>query len=71
MFFFDYGGVPYPEGLIGDQMAYFNHENIARILFSGFKDEDDKIIIDNINRYLEGLLPVQYRTKYGKYTTMG
>ena len=49
LFFFDYGGVPYPEGVIGDQMVYFNHNSIARILFSGFKDEDDKIVVDNIN----------------------
>lgn len=53
LFFFDYGGVPYPEGVIGDQMVYFNHNSIARILFSGFKDEDDKIVVDNINKYLE------------------
>ena len=27
-YFFDYGGVTYPEGLVGDQMAYFNADKI-------------------------------------------
>ena len=30
--FFDYAGVPYPQGLISDDLLYFNHENIAKTL---------------------------------------
>ncbi len=50
--FFDYGGVQYPEGLSGDQMAYFNHDGIAKVIFSGYSDDDDKVIVDNINKFV-------------------
>lgn len=50
--FFDYGAVLYPEGLTGDRMAYFNHDAISRILFSGYDDEENKNCAENINRYL-------------------
>lgn len=50
--FFDYGGVQYPEGLSGDQMAYFNHDGIAKVIFNGYSDDDDKVIVDNINKFV-------------------
>lgn len=52
MIFFDYGGVLYPEGLIGDQMAYFNHDGIEKVIFEGYNDDESKIFADNINTYL-------------------
>lgn len=52
-YFFDYGGVPYPEGLTGDQIAYFNHEQLAKVVFEGFRDDDDAIIVGNIHNYVE------------------
>lgn len=51
--FFDYAGVPYPEGLVDDKIAYFNHDNIAKVVFKGFSDDDDKIAIDNINKFID------------------
>lgn len=51
-FFFDYGGLPYPQGLNGDQILYFNIDTIAKVFHEGFSDEDDKIITDAINEYL-------------------
>lgn len=51
--FFDYGGAQYPEGIIGDQIAYFNHEGISKVIFKGYSDEDDKVIVENINKYAE------------------
>ena len=41
-FFFDYGGVAYPEGLIGDQMVYFNADKINKVVFKGYSDIDDE-----------------------------
>ena len=52
VFFFDYGGVLYPDGLTGDQMTYFNHNGIRKIVFRGYEDKDDKIIQDALNRFL-------------------
>lgn len=52
VFFFDYGGVPYPEGLVSDRAAYFNKEDIAKVVFMGYQDEDDDMAVENIRRYL-------------------
>lgn len=50
--FFDYGGVLFPDGLTGDQMAYFNHDGIDTVSFEGYNDDDSKTVAENINRYL-------------------
>lgn len=50
--FFDYGAVLYPEGLIGDRMAYFSHDAVSKVVFFGYDDEESKICTNNINNYL-------------------
>lgn len=50
---FDYGGVPYPEGLMDDKMAYFQHEAISKVVFEGYKDLDEEATVDKINAYIE------------------
>ena len=52
-YYFDYGAVPYPEGLVSDQMAYFNADAISRVVFEGYHDVDDEAMMDNIRRYIE------------------
>lgn len=52
-FFFDYGAVPYPQGLISEHMLYFNHENISKVVFEGYRDIESDNVSDNINRFLE------------------
>ena len=38
---YDYVGVLYPEGHIGDQFQYlFNHKDISEIIFRGFEDDE-------------------------------
>ena len=51
--FFDYAGAAYPEGLISDQVVYFNHDGIAKVVFEGYKSEDDEIVVENIHRYID------------------
>ena len=51
--FFDYGGVPYPEGLQDDQMAYFQHEGIDNVVFEGYTDIDNDMTVKKIFGYLE------------------
>lgn len=51
--FFDYGGSLYPQGIIGDQILYFNHKDIAKVVFEGYSDDDDKMMVDNINDWYE------------------
>lgn len=51
-YFFDYGGVLYPDGLVGDQMVYFNHDSIAKVIFEGYEDDDNAVMLENIETYL-------------------
>ena len=51
-FFFDYGGVTYPEGLVGDQMAYFNADKINKVVFEGYTDIDNENMVENINQFI-------------------
>jgi hypothetical protein len=44
--YFDYGACLYPEGLIGDQLAYFNHDAIQRVVAEGYADEDDALHLE-------------------------
>ncbi len=51
--YFDYGGVPYPEGLQDDKMAYFQHEAVSKVVFTGYTDLDDEATVEKIFNYLE------------------
>ena len=53
LIFFDYGGVPYPEGLQDDQMAYFQHDAITKVVFRGYSDLDDEATIEKIFAYMD------------------
>lgn len=52
-YFFDYGAVLYPDGLVGDQMVYFNHDSLDKVIFAGYEDEDNEVMLHNIWAYLE------------------
>jgi len=49
--FYDYGACLYPEGLISERILYFNDTDIDKVVFEGYKDEDDDIIVNNINNW--------------------
>lgn len=51
--FFDYGACRYPEGMIGDQLMYFQHSNIEKVVFTGFSDEDNELMVKNIQSAIE------------------
>ena len=51
--FFDYGGCMYPEGMIGDAVMYFQHEDVIKTVHKGYSDEDDELMVGNINTALE------------------
>ena len=52
-YFFDYGGVLYPEGITGDQMAYFNHDDVSSVFFRGCDDEENKGMTEALNKFVE------------------
>lgn len=51
--FFDYGGVMYPEGLQNDQMAYFQHDAVSKVVFTGYSDMDDEATVEKIFGFME------------------
>lgn len=53
--FFDYGGCYYPEGIIGDQLIYFQHADISNVIARGYSDDDDRMMVQNIHNAIEEL----------------
>lgn len=51
--FFDYGGSLYPQGIMGDQILYFNHKDILKVVFKGFADDDDTLMVEQINQWFQ------------------
>lgn len=51
---YDYLGILYPEGHIGDQFKYlFNHDDIEKIFFRGYEDEERSEFIKKLSRFFE------------------
>lgn len=48
---FDYGACLYPEGIVGDSLLYFNHEDIMKVVSKGYQDEDDALMQDNLKKW--------------------
>lgn len=61
---FDYAGCKYPVGLDMNQILYFNEENIDKVLFEGYCDEDEIRINElfkewkekNKGKYVKGIV---------------
>ena len=59
---YDYAGCFYPQGLDPTNVFYFNEENIDKVVFDGFKDEEEERfqeiyaqwLEDNISRIKKG-----------------
>ncbi|MBO5474614.1 MAG: DUF4176 domain-containing protein [Lachnospiraceae bacterium] len=52
---YDYLGVLYPEGHIGDKLQYlFNHEDINEINFRGYEDAERVDFIEKLAKLYEG-----------------
>jgi len=46
--FFDYGGVIYPEGLIGNNIVYFQDNDISDVVFEGYADSRNQDYVDRL-----------------------
>lgn len=51
--YFDYGACTYPEGVLSDNMFYFQNKDIAEVVAKGYADEDDIRMQVNIRAGLE------------------
>ncbi|MBN7274916.1 DUF4176 domain-containing protein [Ligilactobacillus pobuzihii] len=49
----DYSGVGYPEGMKSEDVLYFNHENIAKVFFHGYEDEEEKAFLKEYAKWEE------------------
>lgn len=48
---YDYVGVLYPEGHIGNKFQYlFNHEDIEEVVFRGFEDDERMYFIEKLSQ---------------------
>ncbi|MDR6865509.1 hypothetical protein J2Y69_000091 [Microbacterium resistens] len=47
--FFDYGAFLFPEGMIDTNIAYFNHDDILKNVFEGYRDTDDELVLEILN----------------------
>ena len=45
---FDYGACLYPEGVVGENLIYFNHEDIFKIVQEGYTNDENELMIENI-----------------------
>lgn len=51
---FDYIGVLYPEGDIGEEYRYlFNHEDIQKIIFRGYEDKEREEFLTKLEEFYE------------------
>ena len=54
-FLYDYAGCVYPIGMNPEQVLYFNEENIDKVLFEGYRDEDEQRFEELYNKSVEDL----------------
>lgn len=55
--YFDYSACIYPTGKVEEKVYFFNKENIEKVYFEGFKDEQEKLFQEN---YEEKIKNVNY-----------
>ena len=47
--FFDYGAFLYPEGMIDTNIAYFNHDDVLKVVHEGYSDQDNELVLEILN----------------------
>lgn len=53
-YLFDYSGCVYPIGLVPEQILYFNEENIDKVVFEGYSDEEETRFQELYNNWIAG-----------------
>lgn len=53
---YDYSGCVYPEGyLSSNQVCLFDHDQIEKIFFLGFEDDEERIFKDKLNKIVASI----------------
>ena len=50
-----YVGVVYPEGINPEDAIFFNHEDVDKVVFEGFKDEEEERFMEVYEEWESGL----------------
>lgn len=48
--YFDYGAVLYPEGMVDNDLAYFNQDDLLKVVSEGFSDEDNDLMVAQLEQ---------------------
>lgn len=51
--YFDYAGCLYPHGLFPEKVYYFNEENIDKVIFNGYVDEEEARFQELYEKWIE------------------
>ncbi|AAK81627.1 hypothetical protein BJV85_000193 [Clostridium acetobutylicum] len=46
--YFDYGAILYPEGMIDENVAYFNGKDILKVVSEAYTDDDDALMVEQL-----------------------
>lgn len=53
---YDYSGCVYPEGyLSSNQVCLFDHDQIEKIFFLGYEDEEERVFKDKLNKIVSSI----------------
>lgn len=63
---YDYAGCLYPQGLNPNNVFYFNQENIDKVLFEGYKDDEEERFQEVYQKWIE-----ENKSKFEKGTIKG
>ena len=50
---YDYCGCLYPEGVMDNNNYLFNHDNIEKIFFEGYRDDEQKELSEKLKKFVE------------------
>ncbi|URZ08862.1 DUF4176 domain-containing protein [Clostridium felsineum] len=46
--YFDYGAILYPEGMVDENVAYFNGKDIVKVVSEAYTDDDDDLMVEQL-----------------------
>ena len=52
-YYFDYGAVAYPNGLVTPDMAYFQLDAVEEVYHWGYSDDEDMQVLESIHYFLD------------------
>ena len=52
-YYFSYGAVPYPQGLVTTEVTYFQRGAVEKVYHWGYSDEEDLSVLDGIHRFMD------------------